>query len=212
MRVVVPFDGERPKTRLSGTLNGPERRAFAEAMLRDVLEAIRGASAEPTVLATGPVDVDAPVTVDDRPLTEAVNATLAETFGTENGDEDGTVAVMMADLALVTSGAVRRLLSTDSDVVLVPGRAGGTNAFVSRHPDFRTDYHGVSYRDHRRIAREAGANVETVDSYRLSTDVDERQDLVEVLLHAEGRAADFLREAGFEVAVDGRSRVEVRRT
>jgi len=199
MRVVVPYAAGDPKTRLAGVLAGDERAAFARAMLADVLAAVRAAGREPEVLATGPVDVDAPVTVDERPLTEAVNAVLAGT--------DGPVGVVMADLALATGEVLAELFGTDGGVVLVPGRGGGTNAFVARHPDFRVDYHGASYLDHLRAAREAGASVAVVDSHRLSTDVDERGDLVEVLLHGEGRAAEWLREAGFALATDDEERV-----
>jgi 2-phospho-L-lactate guanylyltransferase len=73
------------------------------------------------------------------------------------------------------------------------------------HPSFRVDYHGASIRDHRAIAADAGLETATVDSFRLATDVDEPEDLVEVLLHAEGHATDWLREAGFAVTTtDGR--------
>lgn len=199
MRVVVPYAATDPKTRLADVLDPGERAAFARAMLADVLAAVRASGHEPELLATGEVDVDVPVTVDERPLTEAVNGVLAET--------DGAVAVVMADLALATGEALARLFDADGDVVLVPGRGGGTNALVARDPDVRVDYHGVSFRDHREAARAVGAEVGVVDSHRLSTDVDERADLVEVLLHGEGRAAEWLRDAGFELATDDQRRV-----
>ncbi|MEF8774304.1 MAG: 2-phospho-L-lactate guanylyltransferase [Halobacteriales archaeon] len=194
MRVVVPYDVREPKTRLSTVLSAAERAAFARAMLDDVLAAVRAAGGDPELLATGPVDAPVPTTVDRRPLTRAVNAVLAAA--------DGPVAVVMADLALATPAALRRLFETDGEVVLVPGRGGGTNALVARHPAFRVDYHGVSYRDHRRAAREAGADVATVDSYWLSTDVDDPADLPEVLLHGDGAARTWLQDAGFELSVE----------
>jgi 2-phospho-L-lactate guanylyltransferase len=200
VRVVVPFDARDPKTRLSPVLDPGERRAFALAMLRDVLDALRAAGAEPELLATAPVEVDVPGTVDERDLTGAVNGVLADA-----GDEP--VAVVMADLALATSAAVERLLAAgrDADVTIVPGRGGGTNALVVAHPSFRVDYHGASVRDHRRAAAALGAAVREVDSFRLATDVDEPSDLTEVLLHGGGRAAEWLRAAGFELAItDGR--------
>ena len=217
MRVVVPYAAAEPKTRLADVLSADERTAFAEAMLTDVLAAVRATGRDPEVLATAPVDVSAPVTVDDRPLTEAVNAVLVET--------DGPIAVVMADLALATPDALDRLFRADGDVVVAPGRGGGTNALVVRHPEFRVDYHGTSFLDHLAVAREVGAAVEVVDSHRLATDVDERADLAEVLIHggraarraSESRAAEprvtgasdeWLREAGFELASDD-SRVGV---
>ncbi|NHN46885.1 2-phospho-L-lactate guanylyltransferase [Halostella sp. JP-L12] len=202
MRTVVPFAADSPKTRLSDTLTPDERSAFARALLDDVLATVRAAGGEPTVLATAPVAVDAPVTVDDRSLSTAVNAVLA--------DADCPVAVAMADLGIASAAALERLYGADGDVVIAPGRGGGTNALVVRHEGFRVDYHGVSYRDHREIAREAGASVAVVDSHRLATDVDERDDLAEVLLHGDGPARDWLVDAGFELDAGG-GRVTVTR-
>ncbi len=193
MQVVVPFAAETPKTRLQPALGADERSAFARAMLADVIEAIEAAGHRPTVLSTSPLDlaVDAAVTVDDRPLSAAVNAQLEAT--------DTPLAVVMADLALVTPATVDRLCSRQGDVVIAPGRGGGTNALVVRHPEFRVDYHGASYLDHCAIADKIGADVGTIDSFRLASDVDEPSDLVEVLVHGTGRAPARLREFGFEL-------------
>ncbi|MFD1585820.1 2-phospho-L-lactate guanylyltransferase [Halorientalis brevis] len=202
MRVVVPFATEMPKTRLGGVLTDAEREAFARAMLSDVLSALDATDHDPELLATDPVESDVPVTVDDRPLTEAVNAVLASSF--ETGAHEA-VAVVMADLALATPRALQNLFAADGDVVLAPGRGGGTNALLVRHPAFRVDYHGASIRDHRRAAEQVGATVREVDSMRLATDVDEPADLVEVLLHGSGQSREWLREAGFDLDVtDGR--------
>ncbi|WP_246998626.1 2-phospho-L-lactate guanylyltransferase [Halosolutus gelatinilyticus] len=199
MHVVVPFAADEPKTRLAPLLSPAERSSFARAMLTDVLTAIAATGREPTVLSTSPLDLaseheDVAVAVDDRPLTAAVNAQLAAT--------DGPVAIVMADLALAIPAALDRLFSREGDVVIAPGRGGGTNAIVVRHPEFRVDYHGASYLDHRAIAAGVGAQVATVDSFRLGTDVDEPADLVEVLVHGTGRAPDRLREFGFELGID----------
>ncbi len=206
MRVVVPFAAETPKTRLESVLSPAERSTFARAMLADVLRAVVRAGHEPAVVSTAPLEFGtlempgevaaaASLTVDDRPLTEAVNARLP-------ADADGDpVAVVMADLALATPDALEALLTAGADVAIAPGRGGGTNALVVDHSAFRVDYHGLSYLDHREIAREVGATLETVDSFRLGTDVDEPADLVEVLVHGResDRAPAVLREFGFEL-------------
>lgn len=207
MHVVVPFAAARPKTRLSSVLDAEERRDFARAMLDDVLAAVRAAGYDPTVLSTAPVDVDAAVSVDDRPLTPAVNAVLA---AHEDDIENRPVAIVMADLALATERTVRRLTRATGDVVVAPGRGGGTNALVVRHPDFRVDYHGASYLDHLRVARDVGASVRELDSRRLGTDVDEPADLTEVLLHGDGSARNWLKKAGFALDVSA-GRVGARR-
>ncbi|WP_336337689.1 2-phospho-L-lactate guanylyltransferase [Haloarcula brevis] len=201
MRLVVPVSGSDPKTRLAAVLSPTERREFTEAMLADVVAAATAAGHEPEVVSTAPLDCAAPVTVDDRGLDDLVNDLLASTV-TDGG---GTLAVVMADLPLVTPESIERLLAPDAAVVLAPGLGGGTNAFVCRHPEFGVDYHGASIRDHRRIARDVGASVAEVDSRRLATDIDEPGDLAEVLLHSDGAAADWLAAAGFSLSLtDGR--------
>jgi 2-phospho-L-lactate/phosphoenolpyruvate guanylyltransferase len=199
MRVVVPVAVERPKTRLADVLTSEERVAFSRAMLADVLRAIRGAGGEPEVLATASLEADAPVTVDERPLTPAVNAALV----------DLPTGVVMADLPLATPEALEELFETSGDVAIAPGRGGGTNALVVRHPEFSVDYHGGSFLKHRAAVVKFGS-LGVVDSHRLATDVDEPGDLVELLIHGEGAAADWLRDAGFEL-VEQESRLAVTR-
>ena len=132
MDVIVPFAVDDPKSRLEPVLAPDERREFARAMLADVLDAVVTAGGSPHVLATAPFDptadrsgsLDPPVVVDDRPLTDAVNAAL-ERHGhaaagptaeprTASSSRDG-VAVVMADLALATPGALARLFEPDRD-------------------------------------------------------------------------------------------------
>lgn len=194
-------------------------------MLRDVLETVRDAGGDPVILATreleapfdvagtsfnvagtsfdanGPSsddnepapDLDTSVIVDDRPLSEAVAAHI-----------DGPTAVVMSDLAIATPTALRRVfeMPADGEIAGAPGLGGGTNVLVVRHRDFVPDYHGTSFADHRRAADDIGAPFRPVDSFRLAVDVDGPDDLPEVLLHGTGRAADWLDDAGFEVAIE----------
>lgn len=203
MRTLVPFDARDPNSRLSPVLDGTERHDFANAMLGDVLAAVREAGGDPHVLSTAelPAEVDtaAPVIIDSRPLTPAVSAGI-----------EGDTAVVMSDLALATPSGLRRAMRTpeSGDVAAAPGLGGGTNVLVVRHPEFEPDYHGTSFDDHRQAARSIGAPFRPIDSFRLAVDVDGPSDLPEVLLHGTGRAADWLADAGFAVVVDeGRAMV-----
>lgn len=204
MHVVVPYAAERPKTRLSEVLDAAERRDFSRAMLDDVLAAVDGAVGDDPdvtveVLATTEIDdVEVAHVVDERPLTTAVNDVLEST-----DVERDPVAVVMSDLALATPGVLCEFLGTGGDVVVAPGLGAGTNALLVRHPGFRVDYHGTSYLDHLEIADGLGATVEEFDSRRLSVDIDEPADLVEVLVHSDGSARDWLVDAGFELDVSG---------
>lgn len=195
MRTLVPFDARDPNSRLTPVLDADERRDFAAAMLRDVLDTVRDAGGDPHVLATTElrIAVDAPVVVDDRSLSQAVDANL-----------EAPSAVVMSDLAIATPGALRRAFVTPEphEVAAAPGFDGGTNVLVVRHDDFSTDYHGTSFTDHRTVADRIGAPFRVVDSFHLAVDVDAPSDLPEVVLHGRGRAADWLVDAGFEVVVE----------
>lgn len=199
MRTFVPYSPVDPKSRLTRLLSREERHAFARAMLEDVVETVTGAGYSPTILAAAAVnDPPCDVLIDDRPLSAAVNATL-----------EPPMAVVMSDMPLVTSNVLGDALERSSDVVIGPGRGGGTNLLVIRDERFAVDYHGTSLSDHRRIAADAGLSVDELDSFRIAIDIDEPEDLVEVLLHSEGDAARWLEQAGFDiVATDGRVSVQ----
>ena len=191
MDVLVPFAATEPKTRLAGVLRPDERADFARVMLRDVCETVAEAGGSPTVLSTAELDCEWPVVVDDRLLTPAVNDRL-----------EPPIAVVMADLALATPAALSTLFEADGEVVIAPGLGGGTNALVVRHPAFRTDYHGISVADHRRIADEIGSTVTEIESTRLAVDIDEPEDLVELDLHGDGLAATWLENAAVSIETE----------
>lgn len=174
-----------------------------------------------------------PVVVDDRPLTTAVQARLDPPVAVVMADlalaTPAAVSRLFGDVdATAREGTVEpdpdgesdadggsdadgvALADARTDVVVAPGLGAGTNALVVGHRDFRVDFHGTSYRDHLAIAREVAASIRTVDSFRLAVDVDEPDDLREVLLHSDGRAAAWLRDAGFRLRTPG-GRVRARR-
>ena len=109
----------------------------------------------------------------------------------------------MADLPLADETAIRRLTSTTKDLAIVPGRGGGTNVIFMKEPKrFHVDYYGTSFLKHMKIAADAGLSVEVVDSFRLHTDIDEEDDLVELLIHGTGKSRAYLESLGFSLATD----------
>ena len=201
---VIPFRPVNPKTRLSGLLSQAEREAFARAMLADVVEAVRAAGLDPLLLSTHPYDcpgVD--VRIAPVGLSDALNALLPTL--------EGPALVIMADLPLVTPEAVLRLVNAATDVAIAPGRGGGTNAILIRDTArFHVDYYECSVSKHLAIAAEAGLSVEVVDSFRLYLDLDEEEDLVDLLIHGDGRARACLESLGIGLAVT-RGRVGLER-
>jgi 2-phospho-L-lactate/phosphoenolpyruvate guanylyltransferase len=201
---VIPFRPVNPKTRLSGLLSQAEREAFARAMLADVVGAVRAAGLDPLVLSTHPYDCPGvEVRIAPAGLSDALNALLPTL--------EGPVLVIMADLPLATPEAVRRIADAPADVAIAPGRGGGTNAIHIRDTtQFHVDYYEVSVAKHLAIAAEAGLSVEVIDSFRLYLDLDEEEDLVDLLIHGDGRARACLESFGIRLAVT-RGRVGLER-
>lgn len=191
MRVLIPFDTDEPKSRLEPVLTVEEREQLAINMRDDVIQSVSEAGHTPELLATNPLpDATCSVIVDDRPLSEAINAVLSP-----------PMTILMADMPLVTPRLLEDVLDRPGDVVIGPGRGGGTNLLVVRDNRFSVDYHGNSLDDHRTIAAANGLRIHEIDSHRISTDIDEPADLVEILLHGTGESAQWLRENGFTLEV-----------
>ncbi len=204
--IVVPFRLNGAKSRLSPLLHPGERRLLAAAMLRDVLRAVRNFG-DVTILTRPGFDLldadgsggsfcDAEVQVSDLDLNDALNEFIARKA--LNGWQEG-ILIVMADLALISEDDISGMLRRPGDVVLCPGRGGGTNMILIRNSEFRTCYTGLSYPKHIDFARQAGLKASIYESFRAGCDIDEPDDLAEVLLHGRGEAKALLTELGFSL-------------
>ena len=202
---LIPYKPVNPKTRLSCILNQEEREAFARAMLADVITAVKGAGCSPVVVGAELFDSDdVQVTVKDADLNQTLNSIIPQSVG-------GQMLIIMADLPLATSAAIERVCATKKDMAMVPGRGGGTNVIFLKEPArFHVDYYGTSFNKHMKIAGDAGLSCEVIDSFRLHTDIDEKEDLVELLIHGDGTSRKYLEDLGFELSVE-KGRVGVTR-
>ena len=122
----------------------------------------------------------------------------------------GELLIIMADLPLADGASLKRVLATGKDMAIVPGRGGGTNVIYLKEPQrFHFDYYGTSFLKHVKNAKDAGLSCEVIDSFRLHTDIDEKEDLVELLIHGTGKSRAYLEELGFVLSVEkGRVGVE----
>jgi 2-phospho-L-lactate guanylyltransferase len=204
--VVIPFKNQGAKSRLEHDLSPKERRLLSFAMLKDVLDAVLG-QGRVTILSRPGLniaDVGYDVEIQDSGLglNDALNALIAEE-ARQGWPLD--ILICMADLALLTEKEVVGILNCEGDVVLCPGRGGGTNMILIRNPGFRTCYRGLSFCKHVDYARQAGLEVSVFESFRAGCDIDEPEDLAEVLLHGRGRAKEALEEMGFILSEKGRT-------
>jgi 2-phospho-L-lactate guanylyltransferase len=186
MKAVVPYKTVNAKSRLSSLLTVEERARLARLMLDDITGALREAGLKVVLLTTAPFEYDADVIASEKDLNTALNEFL--------GVQAEPVMIIMADVPLITLKNLRDMASSPADVVISPGRGGGTNVQLIKDPQkYHVDYYGASFLDHVRIAEDNGLTVEVFDSFNASSDIDEASDLVELYIHGKGKAADYLR-------------------
>lgn len=197
MKIVIPFKAKNPKSRLSNLMSEEERVNFAKWMLLDVIDAMPDdmkiliVTPENLDLNFGETSKNVRILIDDRSLDDAVNSLI---------NEQKEIAVIMSDLPLLNKKVVDRFFNENADIVIAPGRKGGTNMLLIRNDKFRVSYHYGSFFKHVKIAKELGLSYKVFDSFYSSIDVDEESDLLELLLHGEGKKSwKFLIDVGFRV-------------
>ena len=199
MRAVIPYKKENAKSRLSSVLTLGEREEFVELMLKDVLNTLSKADVNKIDILTTSIygvadDIETNVIVSELGLNEVLNQYLTKI--------SEPVMIIMADLPLVTTRHIQEITASDKDVTIVPGRGGGTNIMYIKDPaHFHVKYYGSSFRTHCDIAKDMSQSIYVYDSFLASTDIDEPQDIVELLLHGHGMSKDYVEQKfGIEVS------------
>jgi 2-phospho-L-lactate guanylyltransferase len=175
-------------------------------MLKDVLDAVLGPG-RVTILSRPGLNIadvgfDVEIQESGLGLNDALNALIAEEASLGWPVD---ILICMADLALLTEREVAGILNCQGDVVLCPGRGGGTNMILIRSPEFRTCYRGLSFPKHLAYAQQLGLRVSVFESFRAGCDIDEPEDLAEVLLHGRGRSKEILEKMGLNLSGKGRA-------
>ncbi|MBA7517134.1 Phosphoenolpyruvate guanylyltransferase [subsurface metagenome] len=208
VKAIIPFKKEGAKTRLGAFLTEKEREEFAICMLKDVLVAVSGSEIEEArIISTCSklnfeLDEELKLTVreDERGLNEVLNEVIRE--------EKEPVLIIMADIPLATSESINELVRREEDVVIAPGRKGGTNALFLRRPyEFFVSYYGISYLKHVEMAKRRNLSYVVYDSFFISVDIDEVDDLIELVVHGKGFSAEYLRAIGVCLRVDKEAKV-----
>lgn len=203
MRVIaVPVKSlGRAKGRLAGALAPMERAALTLAMLEDVLAACTAmpgwqtwvVSPDPSVLETAARRRARPFPEEDPGLVTAVRQVEEEAGGAD------ALAVVLADLPLITPESLARVLQTVGPVVAAPSASdAGTNVLLRRPPAVIPPCFGTdSFRRHRRAADAAGVPFAEVSLPDLAFDLDRPADVVRLLASPRrSRSRDVCLELG----------------
>jgi 2-phospho-L-lactate/phosphoenolpyruvate guanylyltransferase len=193
MRVVaVPVKSlSRAKTRLSPALTGLERGALTLAMLEDVLDAALSVPGwETWVVSPDEVALEIAAGRGARPIAEAkpplANA-IRQVEAKAKEEGANALAVLPADVPLVTVDTLHEALRTLGAVVLARSADGsGTSLLLRRPPRAIPARFGPdSFRRHVELAQARGLPVSIVERRELSFDVDRPDDILTLL--ADGR-------------------------
>jgi len=181
-------------------LSRTERDELARLMLKEVLVTLLRSDVGVVEVASTSMSFEPPVEnvgwiYAPSPLDELVNGYLEKVA--EHIPEE-QVMVVMADLPLISMRNIQQIVSSSADVVIAPGRGGGTNILKVAKPDvFEVRYYELSFLTHLKRAEQRGLSVEIYDSFYTSVDIDEPTDLVELLIHGSGAVKSYLEEIGF---------------
>jgi|Deesub1362A_J573_1020465.scaffolds.fasta_scaffold01131_5 2-phospho-L-lactate guanylyltransferase len=171
--VLIPYNPISPKSRLSEILNEEEREALSKLMLEDVLDIVRRVGEEPRVIT------------ERGELNEILRKNLKE----------GETLILASDVPLIREENLKDILENPSDVVIAPGRRGGTNAlFLKRAFEFSFHFEGASFVKHVFEALRRDMSISIYDSFYVSSDIDYPSDLIDLWIHGNGKSAEFLRE------------------
>lgn len=226
-KAIIPFKKERAKSRLGDVLSEKEREEFAVRMLGDVLVALSESEIEEVeiistcseeqikedlklglklnleLVSKPNLNLKLTVREDGRGLNEVLNEEIK--------DEKEPVLIIMADVPLATPESINEIVGHEEDVVIAPGREGGTNALFLRKPyKFAVSYYGISCLKHIETAKRRDLSYAIHDSFFISTDIDEVDDLIELLIHGRGFSAEYLRGIGVSIHADNNSKMRAK--
>jgi 2-phospho-L-lactate/phosphoenolpyruvate guanylyltransferase len=199
----------RAKSRLAPALTDLERGALTLAMLEDVLDAsLHVPGWETWVVSPDEVALEIAARRGARPVAEAkppLASAIRQVEALAKDEGAGTLAVLPADVPLVTAETLHLALRTLGAVVLAPSADGaGTSLLLRRPPKAIPARFGPdSFRRHVQLAAERGLPVSVVERQELSFDVDRPGDILTLL--ADGRLGRT-REVCLEMDLDARLR------
>ncbi len=216
MKAIIPFKREGAKSRLRDFFSESEREELALRMLKDVLAALSKSEIEEAeIISTCSEEIleelksgfnqklKLTVREDSRGLNEVLNGVLR--------DEKEPVLIIMADIPLATPESINGIVGHEEDVVIAPGRKGGTNALFLRRPsEFAVSYYGISCLEHIETAKRRNLTHVIHDSFFISADIDEIDDLTELLIHGKGFSTEYLHRIGVSLRVDKKSMTQAK--
>ena len=185
IRLVVPMKPlAYSKLRLSEVLPASKRQTLVLWMLQRVLGAAIASATGPVCVVGGDPSVAGVVSATgahwEADTHRGLNATLQAAHAKAGMDGSAGLLFLPADLPLLNSGDVVLMATAfdGSNVVLAPGRRGGTNAILAaRASGFQYRLGDDSFRLHAEALERNGSPWRRIDSPSIAADIDLPEDL-----------------------------------
>lgn len=211
-------DLKNAKKRLAGVLTPEERFGLAEAMLKDMLRAVRSVCLAEKIFVVTSFDPAIRIAQENSWEVLREESQISESDSVDaasqicEGRGVDSLLRMPLDLPLIQPRDIDELLRLECQprsLVIVPSRDGtGTNALMRTPPTlFPSHFGNGSFAKHIGEAERAGAQVLIWNNARIEMDVDDESDLRALLRHdlASTETGRWLRDSG----VDGRFRAKI---
>jgi 2-phospho-L-lactate/phosphoenolpyruvate guanylyltransferase len=172
------------KQRLSSVLSDEERMGLVNAMLRDVLAALRGTThiQHVSIVARDRRYLDFGVDVIEEANNTGYNEAVAFALTQPALADFDSLLILPGDVPLTCADEIDALTAptTEPTVRLAAARDGdGTNGLMIAPPRLMKSAFGIgSFERHKSIAEAAGAKVEIVTGSGISFDIDTPDDLI----------------------------------
>jgi 2-phospho-L-lactate guanylyltransferase len=198
--VIIPVKRlDDAKSRLSALLTHDERKQFCLKMLEDILRTVKSTAIihQTVVISKAPEVFNIAKNFEATYLNESengLNEAVSEAINWCIRRESTSVLILPADIPLVTSTDLDRMLALREKVAIVisPSRNGkGTNALLLTPPNVCDTFYGpYSFQRHLKEASKRKTSFCKFKSSRIALDIDTVKDLTNFISkNGSGRAA-----------------------
>ncbi len=213
---IIPVSSfESSKTRLSHFLSEDERTSLLKVMLADIVDVVRDLVVDIILVSHDDNVYDYALELGvsfvkekDHEDNKLNNALLDAISSVKENYMDHDILIIPSDIPLIKQEHIASVKQFESDMIISPSKGGGTNllCFNSDY-DFIPLFGDMSYFRHIEEALTSGMSINLIESFYLSVDINNPEDLGELLLHGvDTKSYDYL--AGLDIRVSSNHSTE----
>lgn len=129
------------------------------------------------------------IIIDDSDLNDSLTNHI-------NGKKN--IMIIMSDIPLINHENMKKIIdlfyNEYYDISIIPSHRGGTNILFFKDVfNFKTKYNGLSFLNHIKEAKIKSMNINIIDTFFLSIDLDQLDDIIEVLIHGKNKVKKYLK-------------------